>query len=812
MNRFVQKYQSLSPQEKQAFWLSTITTVISVLVGAFLVPSLSTASLLFVRIVGIMPVFTAALFLLASVLILFGRSSLGGVLYVVVNFLAVAIVPTGFKGFGFLLAVLFFIVSLYLGSLVFSKKTMRWFPYMIGFLTLVPIIIDYFWFSYRQSLPTVLNTVLQYGAFLLILIFIIISVRDFRNFSLRNKLILVSLALALIPMILVAYIANRNAQRVLTQNADDSLTLAASQAASNLDAFIDYNLDAVRTEAQYPEMAVLLELEPQNRAGSNAEVNVFSTLSTLARRSPVFLNSYGLLDRNGLVVADTDPGEMNKDMSSRSYFIEAVNSGLPYVSDIDYSELSQTPSMYFSAPVRNNLGDIIGVLRARYNAGAIQQLLTQQSNFKYGDFFGLVVTQNNLMVANNDYPEEIYKSIVPLTKAQLQELQANRQMPDIMTVEQSYIDIPDLAAGLRNIAAAPNFSGEFHAPSGEEAHEVGASLERAGIAQMKNLPWYVVVGESEDKLLAPVQVQTRGTLVIGVLAAVAAVLFALLIALFLTAPITRLAEVANRLASGDLSARSTSLTKDEVGSLAATFNTMAEQLSSMVSSLEQRVADRTRALSTSAEVSRRLSTILNLNQLVEEVVEQIQLSFNYYHVHIYLFDESKQNLVMVGGSGEAGQVMLARGHSIPRGKGLVGRAAETLSPVLVTDVTQAPGWLPNPLLPDTKSELAVPIAVSDNVMGVLDVQQNRVGGLQPEDADLLQSIANQIAVALQNSRSYADAQRRASREALIGAISQRILSTSSPEEALQVAAREIGRALGTDGVYVKLGGRKNGQS
>ncbi|MEK7809488.1 MAG: GAF domain-containing protein [Chloroflexota bacterium] len=302
---------------------------------------------------------------------------------------------------------------------------------------------------------------------------------------------------------------------------------------------------------------------------------------------------------------------------------------------------------------------------------------------------------------------------------------------------------------------------------------------------------------------------SRFLLLVGSSISAFLIALAMIAAFFITRsisnPIVEMAQVAEQIEAGNLDRTVNIRRDDEIGTLATAFNNMITRLRELIGSLETRVADRTKALAASTEVSRRLSTILDEQSLVSAVVDEVQSAFNYYHAHIYLLDAAGENLIMMGGTGDVGRLMLMRGHSIPVGRGLVGRAASKNETVLVPDVSKDPQWLPNTLLPDTRAEAAVPITLSTKVLGVLDIQHNIVNGLKPDDIDLLQAIANQVAIGLQNARSYTQAQRQAGFESLLNAINEKIQTATTIEDVTQIAARELGQALGASRITVQIG-------
>ncbi len=275
-------------------------------------------------------------------------------------------------------------------------------------------------------------------------------------------------------------------------------------------------------------------------------------------------------------------------------------------------------------------------------------------------------------------------------------------------------------------------------------------------------------------------------------------------------PLRELTIAAEKLGAGELSARANVQGEDEASRVGLVFNRMAADLQLTQQQIREQLdalSKLTKSLEASASISRQLASTLETEKLIGETIGQIQALFNYNYVQFYLLDEAGEKLVLAGGTGQAGQELFARGHSIAIAKGLVGQAAATNVPVLVGDVAQVDVWVANPLLPNTQAELAVPVSVGDTVFGVLDVQENRKDAFSEEDVALLQSVATAAALSLQNARLYEQAQHSARHEAVLNQINQEVLAAPNMERVLQVAAKGLGSSLNVRRATVQLSRR-----
>ena len=254
----------------------------------------------------------------------------------------------------------------------------------------------------------------------------------------------------------------------------------------------------------------------------------------------------------------------------------------------------------------------------------------------------------------------------------------------------------------------------------------------------------------------------------------------------------------------------------------ALVNTVSERLSEHIESIrlleetqlgQMELNKRARQLAAVSQISTLSSRELDVQKMLATVVQMAQRQFGLYHAHIFTYNEAANQLEIVAcGWKEGSEYEGTHGTttiSLDQEQSLVARAARTRAPVAVNDVRADPNWLPNPQLPDTLSELAVPLVIGDEVLGVLDVQSEYANAFSDADINIQSTLAAQVATALQNARSFARSQRQAEREATLNAISQKIQSATSVEAVLQIAARELGHALGAPRTIAQLSMKDN---
>ena len=174
---------------------------------------------------------------------------------------------------------------------------------------------------------------------------------------------------------------------------------------------------------------------------------------------------------------------------------------------------------------------------------------------------------------------------------------------------------------------------------------------------------------------------------------------------------------------------------------------------------QARLSGELRAVS---DVSIAAAATLDADRLLAAAADLTRASFDLYHAHIYLLDDARETLVLRAGSGEIGRRMLREGRQIPLdARSIVARAARERDVVVVPDVHHSADFLPHPLLPQTRSEMAVPMVVGERLLGVLDVQAEQPDRFQPDDVLVHKILAAQLAVATQNAYYFTEQLRTA---------------------------------------------------
>lgn len=227
-----------------------------------------------------------------------------------------------------------------------------------------------------------------------------------------------------------------------------------------------------------------------------------------------------------------------------------------------------------------------------------------------------------------------------------------------------------------------------------------------------------------------------------------------------TIPIHEIINTMERFRKGDHSARAAILSSDEISQLTIRLNQLLDQLQVSQYQLEKQVEERTANLNAktsrlqaASQISRDAASARDVNTLLERTVNLITERFGFYHTGIFLLDPAGEYAVLQSASSDGGKKMLERGHRLEVGQqGVVGTAAYQNRPHIAMDVGQDAVFFQNPDLPLTRSEAAIPLAARGQVIGVLDIQSTEQAAFSQDDIDLLQTLADQIALAIQNAQ------------------------------------------------------------
>ena len=200
-------------------------------------------------------------------------------------------------------------------------------------------------------------------------------------------------------------------------------------------------------------------------------------------------------------------------------------------------------------------------------------------------------------------------------------------------------------------------------------------------------------------------------------------------------------------------------------------------------------------LLTTSEIAREATTgNLDIDETLKRLVELVKKRFGFYHSSIFLLDVLGQFAVLRESTGEAGAELKEKGHKLAVGStSIIGQTTARGEPVVVGDVTKELNYYPNPLLPNTRSEMGIPLKIGDKVYGALDVQSEEVDAFTSEDINILRVLADQLTVTIQNANLYTKTQQTLERHRLLQQLTSSAGQNITIEDATRNAVQELQR-------------------
>ena len=422
-----------------------------------------------------------------------------------------------------------------------------------------------------------------------------------------------------------------------------------------------------------------------------------------------------VLDAQGVVRGSSDPRWLNRELGTETWFVTTLGTPAGQVTLVGplRDPIDGQQSLYFSLALQDEAGTPIGVLTGRTSLAALERMLAD----------------------------------VPLWGA----------TSDIYLVSagQQYVTTPRL--GANEIVATDSVVGAaLSGANGSGAWRDSRRRQVLGAYRwVAPLNMALIVKQDEAEALAAAGAAVSAQLITAALVIFVGLGVALLLSWRVGRTLETLNAAINRVAGGDLDQHMPTSRLAEVDRLAQTFAHIASQLRQQRDEQQRAYQARARQLAITSRMGRMIVAETDLDRLLQSAINLIHEQMGYYHVQVFLLDDVRQNAVLRASMGAAGREMLARGHKLPVGsRSVVGQATARGQSVLASDTRHAEFWRPNPLLPETRSEVACPLRIGDQVIGALDVQATEPDVFDEATIALLETIADQLAVAIQNAQLF----------------------------------------------------------
>ena len=639
-----------------------------------------------------------------------------------------------------------------------------------AFLLAIIIIVIELYVVGITHIPVTTSAIVITGALSIVYVGIVLS--RFNTFSLRTKLITAFIAVSMVSVGAVAFTISRSILAQLTAKVEREVTGVASLTASSIAAELDKQVDLLHTLAlsgplleelakinatATSDRTELEQLDQQWQAARNGATPLVQSVlnhtfseelrefqSTFPEHLEVFVT-----DRYGAKVAATDRTS-DYFQGDEEWWQGAYNAGQGsvFISQPEFDESSQTIVLLIALPVVDpKTSELVGVLSTTVD---FKVFIAAFEDGRFGQ------TGRTEIYLPNGQELEIERQANGGFELKLEEGPADFAV----ALQQDTTFMDTIHDGLPVLAGQSSLLRVDNDPD--------------DVAAFLRLGWRVVTLQDRTEALQIVTEATRTAQLVGIGALLVAGLLAVGVAQVLTRPIIRLTQIAEKVSTGDFQTRVEVESSDEIGVLADSFNRMTSRITETLGGLERRIMERTadldnarlssekraQELQSVSEVSRLISSEQRLEILLPLITRLVSERFDYYHIGIFFVDTTRQFAILQAANSEGGQRMLNRGHRLEvSSTSIIGSVIETEKARIALDIGIDAVIFDNPDLPSTRSEMALPLHIRGEIIGILDVQSKEPGAFTENDANILGLLADQVAIAVENARLFGQTQQ-----------------------------------------------------